>query len=43
MPSKKYRGKTYRDLLSSDEGRDYLGWMAENFNDPEIRNSSGRF
>src|SRR4029078_8978297 len=37
VPSKKYRGKTYRDLLSSDEGRDYLGWMAENFNQPEIR------
>ncbi|MFL5490414.1 MAG: hypothetical protein ACJ8AV_03295, partial [Gemmatimonadales bacterium] len=37
VPSKKYRGKTYRDLLSSDEGRDYLGWMAENFNEPEIR------
>ena len=37
VPSKKYRGKTYRELLSSDEGRDYLGWMAENFNEPEIR------
>jgi hypothetical protein len=37
VPSKKYRGKTYRDLLTSDEGRDYLGWMAENFNQPEIR------
>jgi hypothetical protein len=37
VPSKKYRGKTYRDLLASDEGRDYLGWMAENFNEPEIR------
>lgn len=37
VPSKKYRGKTYRDLLNSDEGRDYLGWMAENFNQPEIR------
>jgi hypothetical protein len=37
VPSKKYRGKTYRELLASDEGRDYLGWMAENFNDPEIR------
>jgi hypothetical protein len=37
VPSKKYRGKTYRDLLGSDEGRDYLGWMAENFNEPEIR------
>jgi hypothetical protein len=37
VPSKKYRGKTYRELLSSGEGRDYLAWMAENFNEPEIR------
>jgi hypothetical protein len=37
VPSKKYRGKTYRELLGSDEGRDYLSWMAENFNQPEIR------
>ncbi len=37
VPSKKYRGRTYRDLLGHDEGRDYLGWMAENFNEPEIR------
>jgi hypothetical protein len=37
VPSKKYRGKTYRELLASDEGRDYLGWMAENFNEPAIR------
>src|SRR3954453_2767444 len=36
-PSKSYRGKTYRELLSSAEGRDYLAWMAENFNEPEIR------
>jgi hypothetical protein len=37
VPSKKYKGKTYRELLSSAEGRDYLAWMAENFNEPEIR------
>lgn len=37
VPSKKFRGKTYRELLATDEGRDYLGWMAENFNEPEIR------
>jgi hypothetical protein len=37
VPSKKYRGKTYRELLGSGEGRDYLAWMAENFNEPEIR------
>src|SRR4051812_11699111 len=37
VPSKKYRGKTYRELLASAEGRDYLAWMAENFNEPAIR------
>jgi hypothetical protein len=37
VPSKKYRGKTFRELLASEEGRDYLGWMAESFNDGEIR------
>jgi hypothetical protein len=37
VPSKKYRGKTFRELLASEEGRDYLGWMAESFNDAEIR------
>lgn len=37
VPSKKYKGKTYRELLASDEGRDYLGWMAESFNESEIR------
>jgi hypothetical protein len=37
VPSKKYKGKTYRDLLSTDEGRDYLAWMAENFGEPEVR------
>ncbi len=37
VPSKKYRGKTYRELLATDDGRDYLGWMVENFGEPEIR------
>ena len=37
VPSKKYRGKTYRELLASAEGRDYLAWMAENFGEAEIR------
>ncbi|HEY7634411.1 MAG TPA: hypothetical protein VH763_02610 [Gemmatimonadales bacterium] len=37
VPSKKYRGKTYRELLTTDEGRDYLGWMAEHFGEVEIR------
>jgi hypothetical protein len=37
VPSKKYKGSTYRELLGSDEGRDYLGWMAENFGESEIR------
>lgn len=37
VPSKKYRGKTYRELLATAEGRDYLAWMAKNFNEPAIR------
>jgi hypothetical protein len=37
VPSKKFKGSTYRELLGSDEGRDYLGWMAENFAEAEIR------
>ncbi|HET6797112.1 MAG TPA: hypothetical protein VFH40_08125 [Gemmatimonadales bacterium] len=37
VPSRKYRGKTYRQLLASNEGRDYLAWMADNFNEPEVR------
>ncbi len=37
VPSKKYRGRTYRELLATDDGRDYLGWMAENFSEPAIR------
>ena len=37
VPSKKHRGRTYRELLQSDEGRDYLAWMAEHFSEPAIR------
>jgi hypothetical protein len=37
VPSKKYKGRSYRDLLQTDDGRDYLGWMAENFSEPVIR------
>ena len=37
VPSKKYKGKTYRELLATDEGRDYLAWMGEHFSEPEIR------
>jgi hypothetical protein len=37
VPSKKYRGKTYRELLTTHEGRDYLAWMAENFKENEVR------
>jgi hypothetical protein len=36
-PGRKYKGKTYRELLASEEGREYLAWMAEHFNEPEIR------
>ena len=42
VPSKKYRGKTYRELLESAEGRDYLAWMAENFAESEIRDFARR-
>ena len=42
VPSKKYRGRTYRELLESDEGRDYLAWMAENFSEPAIRDFTRR-
>jgi hypothetical protein len=37
VPGKKYRGQTYRELLATAEGRDYLAWMAENFGESEIR------
>ena len=37
VPSKKYKGRTYRELLQTDDGRDYLAWMAENFSEPAIR------
>ena len=37
VPSKKFRGRTYRELLASNEGREYLGWMAENFSEAPIR------
>ena len=36
-PGKKYRGATYRDLLATGEGRDYLTWMSQHFAEPEIR------
>jgi hypothetical protein len=37
VPSKKHRGRTYRELLQAEDGRDYLAWMAEHFGEPEIR------
>ena len=37
VPSRKYRGRTFRELLEFAEGRDYLEWMAENFGELEIR------
>jgi hypothetical protein len=37
VPSKKHRGKTYRELMATGDGRDYLAWMAENFGETEIR------
>src|SRR5688500_1563716 len=37
VPSRKYRGSTYRELLARDDGREYLAWMADHFSEPEIR------
>jgi hypothetical protein len=37
VPSKKYKGRTYRELLATADGRDYLAWMAESFSEPAIR------
>jgi hypothetical protein len=37
VPSKKYKGRTYRELLETEDGRDYLAWMAENFSEAGIR------
>lgn len=37
VPSKKYKGKTYRELLATAEGREYLAWMGEHFSEPDIR------
>ncbi len=42
VPSKKYRGNTYRELLEFAEGRDYLAWMADNFGESEIRDFARR-
>jgi hypothetical protein len=36
-PGRKFRGATYRDLLATGEGRDYLTWMSQHFSEPEIR------
>jgi hypothetical protein len=37
VPSKKYKGRTYRELLATADGRDYLAWVAEHFSEPAIR------
>src|SRR5512134_3840495 len=37
VPSRKYKGKTYRELLTTADGREYLAWMGEHFNEPAIR------
>ena len=37
VPSKKFRGRTFRELLGSAEGREYLVWMSENFSEAPIR------
>jgi hypothetical protein len=42
VPGKKYRGRTYRELLEFAEGRDYLAWMAESFSESEVRDFARR-
>jgi hypothetical protein len=42
VPGRKYRGRTYRELLQTDEGRDYLGWMADNFAEEGVRDFARR-
>jgi hypothetical protein len=42
VPGKKYRGRTYRELLEFAEGRDYLAWMAESFGESEVRDFARR-
>jgi hypothetical protein len=42
VPSKKYRGRSYRELLQTEDGRDYLAWMAEHFGEAEIRDFARR-
>ena len=37
VPGRKHRGRTYRDLMQTDEGRDYLAWMAEHFSEEAVR------
>jgi hypothetical protein len=37
VPTKKYKGRNYRELLATADGRDYLAWMAEHFSEPAIR------
>jgi hypothetical protein len=42
VPGRKYRGRTYRELLEFAEGRDYLAWMAESFGESQIRDFARR-
>ncbi|MGH7580016.1 MAG: hypothetical protein ACREM9_07580 [Gemmatimonadales bacterium] len=37
VPGRKYRGRSFRELLEFAEGREYLAWMAEHFGEAEIR------
>lgn len=42
VPGRKHRGRTYRELLADEDGRGYLGWMAESFGDAEVRDFAAR-
>jgi hypothetical protein len=37
VPGRKHRGRSYRELLQTDDGRDYLAWMAEHFAEEAVR------
>jgi hypothetical protein len=37
VQGRKHRGRTFRELLQTDEGRDYLAWMADNFAEEAVR------
>lgn len=37
VPGKKWKGRTYRELLDLTDGRSYLQWVSENFREESVR------